>query len=157
MDSMLHLAMIVWEDNDMTISGSIKLTVLFEEPFWVGIFEQNDSDGYRVARNVFGSEPTGVELYHFLLNHSNQLRFTAPQSDEKGPVIKKKNPKRLMREAQKEMLSRSTVSKAHETLARAIEQTKQERKKTTVQDRLEREREMYELKQMQKKQKKRGH
>ena len=46
--------------------NSIKLTVLFEDPFWIGILERTDKQGYAVAKTIFGSEPTEVEVYQFI-------------------------------------------------------------------------------------------
>ena len=53
-----------------------KLTVRFEEPFWVGLVECEDGDGYSVAKHVFGAEPTTPEVFDFIRDHWNDLRFT---------------------------------------------------------------------------------
>ena len=34
------------------------LTVLFEDPFWIGLFELADREGLRVCKVTFGAEPT---------------------------------------------------------------------------------------------------
>ncbi len=34
-----------------------KLTVFFEEPFWIGVFERISGDKLSVSRVVFGTEP----------------------------------------------------------------------------------------------------
>jgi len=47
---------------------STSFTVFLEGPFWVGILEIRDDDGVRVARHVFGEEPSGPELYAFGLS-----------------------------------------------------------------------------------------
>ncbi len=41
---------------------TIKVTILLENSFWIGLFERNDSEGYAVARKIFGGEPTDNEL-----------------------------------------------------------------------------------------------
>ena len=33
------------------------LTVLFEDPFWIGIFEKVENDQLLVSKVIFGSEP----------------------------------------------------------------------------------------------------
>lgn len=43
-----------------------KLTVRFEDPFWVGIIEVEGEGDYRVARHVFGAEPTTPEVLRFV-------------------------------------------------------------------------------------------
>ncbi len=43
-------------------STSVKLTVYFEDPFWVGVFEKIQGPRYQVARVVFGSEPKSYDI-----------------------------------------------------------------------------------------------
>lgn len=45
---------------------SCKLTVCFEDPFWVGIVETEDGGRYRAARHVFGAEPSMPEVLRFV-------------------------------------------------------------------------------------------
>ena len=33
------------------------LTILFEAPFWIGLYERTDSGKYEVCKITFGSEP----------------------------------------------------------------------------------------------------
>ena len=47
------------------VSGTF--TLLFENPFWIGVFESECGKNYEVARVVFGPEPTDVQLYEFIL------------------------------------------------------------------------------------------
>ena len=49
--------------------ASGKLTVFFEEPFWVGIFERIEDDKLSVAKVTFGAEPKDYEVYQFLLKY----------------------------------------------------------------------------------------
>ena len=41
---------------------SVTLTILFEPPFWVGIFEQRFDNKIEVAKVTFGSEPKDYEV-----------------------------------------------------------------------------------------------
>ena len=41
------------------------LTVLFEDPFWIGLFEIIDQKGLRVCKVTFGAEPTEKEVMEF--------------------------------------------------------------------------------------------
>ena len=47
------------------VSGTF--TLLFENPFWIGVFENECGKNYEVARVVFGVEPTDAQLYEFIL------------------------------------------------------------------------------------------
>ena len=46
-----------------------KLTVYFDPPFWVGIFEKIENNHCQAARQVFGAEPTEPELIRFALEN----------------------------------------------------------------------------------------
>lgn len=76
-----------------------KLTVFFEEPFWVGVFERIENGKLSVAKVTFGAEPKDSKVYDFILKHYYSLRFSPAVST----VVKetKKNPKRMRREVQK--------------------------------------------------------
>ena len=79
----------------------IKATVFLEGPIWVGTFERTDIKGYAIARKVFGSEPSDIEIYEFVLNDYQDLQFGAP--GKFTLEIKRKNHKRMQREIRKEM------------------------------------------------------
>lgn len=38
----------------------VAMTVLFEEPFWIGIYEREDGESYQAAKILFGAEPKGA-------------------------------------------------------------------------------------------------
>jgi hypothetical protein len=40
------------------------LTVLFENPFWIGLFEKTEHEGLHVCKVTFGAEPTEVMEYN---------------------------------------------------------------------------------------------
>ena len=44
-----------------------KLTVFFESPFWVGIFERIEDEQLTVSKITFGSEPKDNEIYDFIM------------------------------------------------------------------------------------------
>ena len=133
----------------------IKLTVLFESPFWVGIFEKEQDGKYSVARIVFGAEPRDFEVFEFVINKMDQLKFSNPQEDE---IVKWKiNPKRLQREVKKEISKKNIVSKAQDALRLEIEKNKKERRSFNSKLKEAIKQERFELKQQKKKEKKRGH
>ncbi|OJA01077.1 hypothetical protein BEV13_00490 [Rickettsiella grylli] len=133
----------------------IKLTVLFESPFWIGIFEKEQDGQYFVARTVFGAEPRDYEVFEFIINKMDQLKFSSPQE---GEIVKKKvNPKRVHREVKLELSKKNIVSKAQDVLRLEIEKNKKERRfyNSKLKEAIKQER--FELKQQKKKEKKRGH
>lgn len=52
------------------ITSNITITVLFEEPFWIGILERKIDGKLSVCKVIFGAEPKDYEVYEFLLKMS---------------------------------------------------------------------------------------
>ena len=134
------------------ISG--KLTVFFENPFWIGIFENFENDNLSICKVTFGSEPKEYEIYDFILKKFYNLRFS---NEMKSNFREKaKNPKRRQREIKKELQSKKFLKKSEEILKLQYEENKKERKVKTKQEKeLEKQRKFL-LKQEKKKKKHRG-
>lgn len=133
----------------------IKLTVLFESPFWVGIFEREQDEKYSVAKIVFGAEPRDFEVFEFVINKMDRLKFSSPQE---GEIVKRKvSPKRVQREVKQELSKKNIVSKAQDALRLEIEKNKKERRSFNSMLKEAIKQKHFELKQQKKKEKKRGH
>ena len=139
----------------MEQSVESKLTIYFEEPFWVGVFEELDGDKLSVCKVTFGAEPTDAEIYDFILRHYYHLRFSAPIKTE----IKQKadNPKRRQRNARKQLENTGIGTKSQQALQKQYEDNKTERKQTTREQREAEKQRQFELKQQKRKEKHRGH
>ena len=134
------------------ISG--KLTVFFENPFWVGIFENFENDNLSVCKVTFGSEPKEYEIYDFILKKFYNLRFS---NEMKSNFREKaKNPKRRQREIKKELQSKKFLKKSEEILKLQYEENKKERKVKTKQEKEAEKQRKFLLKQEKKKKKHRG-
>ncbi len=80
------------------VSG--KLTVFFEESFWVGVFERISHGKLSVCKVTFEAEPKDYEVYEFVLKNYYRLQFSpAVATDVKEDG---RNPKRVQREAEKQ-------------------------------------------------------
>jgi len=101
------------------------LTVLFKDPFWIGLFEIIDQMGLRACKVTFGTEPTEKEVMEFVDKNWNQLQFSEAieVSSESG---RKVNPKRQFREAKKQMQSQGIGTKSQQALKLQQEQNKTE-------------------------------
>ncbi|MFT3892535.1 MAG: YjdF family protein [Anaerolineales bacterium] len=133
-----------------------KLTVFFDDPFWVGVFERDDETGYRVSRLIFGAEPTDAELYEFIQKEYKHIDFGKP-IESQVKIIRKKNFKRMQREVRKEVYEEGVGTKAQQAMKLQMELGKKERE---VKSREQREAEkltQFKLKQQKKKEKHRGH
>ena len=139
----------------MEQSVESKLTIYFEEPFWVGVFEELDGDKLSVCKVTFGAEPTDAEIYEFILRHYFHLRFSVPIKTE----IRQKadNPKRRQRNARKQLEKSGIGTKSQQTLQKQYEENKTERKRTTREQREVEKQRQFELKQQKRKEKYRGH
>ena len=128
-----------------------KLTVFFEEPFWVGIFERIEDGKLSVAKVTFGAEPKDYEVQEYIQKCYFSLKF----SPVVETVVKdiKRNPKRMQREAKKQMLEIGIGTKSQQ----ALEQNKQERKEKSRKRKEAEEQRMFELKQRKKREKHKGH
>ena len=135
--------------------ASGKLTVYFEEPFWVGVFERIEDDKLSVAKVTFGAEPKDYEVQEYIRKYYSSLKFS-PAVDT---VVKdiKRNPKRMQREAKKQMQETGIGTKSQQALKLQQEQNKQERKVRSREKKEADELRMFELKQQKKREKHRGH
>ena len=134
------------------VSG--KLTVYFDEPFWVGVFERIEDGKLSVVKVTFGTEPKDYEVYEFILKHYYRLQF----SSAVAAVVKerKKNPKRVQREVKKQLRNAGIGTKSQQALKLQQEQNKRERKVKSRKEKLAETERMFELKQQKKKEKHRG-
>ena len=132
-----------------------KLTIFFEEPFWVGIFERIEDGKLSAAKVTFGAEPKDCEVQEYIQKWYFSLKF----SPVVETVVKdiKRNPKRMQREAKKQMLEIGIGTKSQQALKLQQEQNKQERKARNREKREAEEQRLFELKQQKKKEKHKGH
>lgn len=77
-----------------------KLTVFFEEPFWVGIFERVENGKLSVSKVTFGTEPKDYEIWEFVLKEYDRLQFSPSVEVTEKELTK--NPKKLQREIHKQ-------------------------------------------------------
>lgn len=134
------------------VSG--KLTVYFEEPFWIGVFERIDNGRLSVAKITFGAEPKDYEVMEYIQKYYYSLQFSPAVAD----VVKetKKNPKRMQRDVKKQLQTVGIGTKAQQALKLQHEQNKQERKVKSKEQKIAEAERMFELKQQKRKEKHRG-
>ena len=134
------------------VSG--KLTVFFEDPFWVGVFERVTKGRLSVSKVTFGAEPKEQEVYAFVLKQYRCLRFSpavAAAVTQAGH-----NPKRLQREAHRQTQETGIGTKSQQALKLQQEQLKTERKTANRERREAEKQRQFERKQQKRKEKHRG-
>ncbi len=134
-----------------TVPG--KLTVFFEGPFWVGLFERVEDGRLTVCRVVFGAEPRDYEVWEFVLKNYDSLKFSPPVEAK----VKKEsvNPKRLQREAKKQLRG-GVGTLSQQALQLQREERKTERKTVGRAQKLEEQERRFQLKQQKRRDKHRG-
>ena len=134
------------------VSG--KLTVFFEESFWVGVFERVSDGKLSVCKVTFGAEPKGYEIYDFVLKNYYRLQFSpAVVTDVKEAG---RNPKRVQREVRKQVQNAGIGTKSQQALKLQQEQLKIERKTVSREQREAEKERKFELKQQRRKERHRG-
>lgn len=131
-----------------------KLTVYFENPFWIGVFERTENGRLSVAKITFGAEPKDQEVYGFILKYYYSLKF----SPSVTTVVKekKRNPKRIQREIKRQLHNTGIGTKSQQTLKLQQEQNKYERKTRSAEQKQTEKKRIFELKQQKRKEKHRG-
>lgn len=131
------------------------LEILFEDPFWIGLYERFDEDKYEVCKITFGAEPKDYEVYEFLLKNWGKLQFSPPIKTELAEE-RKINPKRMQREINNHLQNRGIGTKAQQALKLQHEQNKLARKTKSREQREAEQERQYALRQEKKKAKHRG-
>ena len=136
--------------------GYAELTVLFEDPFWVGLYEREASGTYQVCKITFGAEPKDYEVYAFLLEHWRHLPFS-PSMEAAAPEERRINPKRMQRQIQKSLQNTGIGTKAQQALQLQREQGKEARKKVSRKEREAEADRQFALRQEKRREKHKGH
>ena len=92
-----------------------RLSVLFEEPFWIALYERESGGRYEVCKITFGAEPRDYEVYAFFLKNYDRLVFS-PAMEGAGSVQRKINPKRLQKQIRKATEEKGVGTKAQQAL-----------------------------------------
>ena len=133
----------------------ISLTVFFEDPFWVGVFERIDDGKLSVCKVTFGAEPKDYDVWEFILQNYDKLVFSPAVETETKQTAD--NPKRRLRNARKQTEHSGIGTKSQQALQMQREEMKTERRQISREQRDAEAQRRFEMKQMKKKEKRRGH
>ncbi len=139
----------------MTKAIAVTFTVFFEQPFWKGIYERVENNQISVAIVVFGAEPSDAEVFEYLNTHFLSFRFTKSLEIQKPKIIQ--NYKRLQRNIKKQTQQKGIGTKSQQALQQQREQSKIESKSKSKQLKKQLQQQQFEIKQLKKKEKKKGH
>ncbi len=131
------------------------LTVYFEEPFWVGVFERMEEDKLSVCKITFGAEPKDYEVWEYILRKHHTLTFSS--CVDAAPKQTADNPKRRQRNAKKQLQNTGVGTKSQQALAAQREELKTDRKITTRAQKEAEQQRRFDMKQQKRKEKHKGH
>ena len=132
-----------------------KITVYFEDPFWVGVFEKIDDGKLSAAKVTFGAEPKDYEVQDFINKNYDRLQFSPAVKTDVKDI--KKNPKRAQRDAKKQTMETGIGTKSQQALKLQQEQNKLIRKERSKKEREAESNRLFEMKQLKKREKHKGH
>lgn len=136
-------------------TAKAKLTVLFDPPFWVGIFERESGGRYEACRVIFGAEPRDFEVYALVLERWAGLTFSPALPAAGGPE-RTVSPKRAQRLARRETQASGMGTRAQQALQLQREQSRTDRQALSREQREAEEERRYQLRQEKRRKKHRG-
>ena len=114
----------------------MRLTILFDAPYWIGLLEWEEAGLLYAARHIFGAEPSDQEIYHFvqhdLLRLHAQVTIGVPIESRSATHM---NPKRMQRAIRRAIAADGIPDKAFEAMRLQIEQHKIERRQISKAER----------------------
>jgi len=119
----------------------VKLTVFFEGPFWVGVFERISGGKLSVCKVTFGAEPKDYEVWAL----ETEVKQTAD------------HPKRRQRSIRKQLQTAGVGTRSQQALKMQREEMKTQRKRISKEQRENEKQRRFDLKQQKRKMKHRGH
>ncbi len=121
----------------------VTMTVLFEEPFWIGIYEREDGESYQATKILFGAEPKGMEVQEYLLKNVYWLSFGTGKKSRLSDRQTRKNPKRMQREIRKQTREGGTGTRAQQAIQAQREERKIQKRIIRKEDKLAEEKERF--------------
>lgn len=84
-----------------------RLTVFFDDPFWIGVFERTENGRLSVCKVTFGAEPKDIEVLNYIRKNYCRLKFspsveTAVKKDSTNPKRKQRQAKKLTAQTESE-------------------------------------------------------
>lgn len=133
---------------------NVSLTIFFEEPFWIGVFERTENGKLSVCKVTFGAEPKDYDIWEFILKNYYKLKFSS--NVETKIKQTSNNPKRRQRNIRKQLQTSGIGTKSQQALQTQRELTKIETKQLHKKQRELEKQHQFDLKQKKRKEKHKG-
>ncbi len=144
----------------MSCKNEYNITITFDDPFWIALFECRQGKTYSVAKEVIGtSEPRNSDIVLFFnqLDYA-RLSYSTPTA-EKQKEMKKvsfKKQQRIIRKSTGNEPFKYVFSKAHIELKKMMDEKKEVRKTISKEKKEEMKQFKFDLKQQKRKEKHKG-
>jgi hypothetical protein len=130
-------------------------TIFFEDPFWVGILEENYDEKNYMGKHIFGAEPSNSDLIQFYIYEFDKIKKI--KISESNIEAKKMSFKKSLNKAKKIQDKKGIGTKSQNLFQKAFEETMDIKKKLSrAGERADKE-EKYIKKQEKKLEKRKGH
>ena len=130
-------------------------TIFFEDPFWVGVLEENYNGINYMGKHIFGTEPSNPELLQFFIYEFDKINKI--KIGETEMETKKLGFKKSLSKSKKAQIKIGIGTKSQNLFQKAFEELmKIKKKEHRVEKNMDKE-EKYGKKQEKKLEKKKGH
>jgi len=130
-------------------------TVFFEDPFWVGVLEENYNGINYMGKHIFGAEPSNSELIQFYIHEFENIKKLKISKTNKE--TKKLNFKKSISKSRKTQTRIGIGTKSQNLFKMAFEEIMGIKKKERKIEELLNKEEKYKKKLEKKTEKKKGH
>jgi len=130
-------------------------TIFFDDPFWVGILEENHNKANYMGKHIFGTEPSNTNLLSFYLNHFSNIERIEVKEETFGN--KHYNYKKSLAKAKKSQKDIGVNQKSKALFQEAFEKEMTLKEREKRQEKTIDEQEKYEKRMAKKREKKKGH
>ena len=142
-------------ENDKIKCVTSVFTIFFEDPFWVGILEENYNDINYMGKHIFGAEPSNSELLQFYIYRLDKIKKI--KTSETNIETEKMGFKKSLNKSKKIQNKTGVGTKSQNLFQRAFEEIMNIKKKEIkIQEIMDKE-EKYKKKLEKKLEKKKGH
>jgi len=145
---------LVEKDFDQTMIEAT-FTIFFEDPFWIGILEENYNNVKYMGKYIFGAEPSNTDLINFYLY--NFVNMERVEVNEKIMHNKHYGYKKSITKAKRFQKDIGIKQSSKTLFQKAFEKEMKLKEKEKRQEEIIDEREKYEKRLDKKREKKKGH
>lgn len=133
----------------------IKITVFFEDPFWVCFYERINENILEVCKITFFCEPKDYDIYYYLIRNYDNLKFS-PFVEVELKSYKKISYKKMQKQVKKSFEKSSVGTKSMQALKLLYDENKNIKGKICKKEKEEYEKKKYEIKVQKRKNKHKG-